>query len=91
LGLLAFTLLPLLAHQPERDAFVAVTAGGWMALLKSSTSQPSVGDGGYFPVSTRASGMSISYNIAVTVLAGLRRSSVRLSAQPAATSHRAST
>ncbi len=53
------------------DAAMLILLVGWLALLKSvyfATVPSMMAD--LFPVATRASGMSISYNIAVTVFGG---------------------
>lgn len=72
LGLLAFTLLPAFWLTSLNVTPVSLCLlVGWMALLKSiyfSTIPSVMAD--IFPVATRASGMSISYNIAVTVFGG---------------------
>lgn len=72
LGLLAFTLLPAFWLTSLNVTTVSLCLlVGWMALLKSiyfSTIPSVMAD--IFPVATRASGMSISYNIAVTVFGG---------------------
>lgn len=72
LGLLAFTLLPAFWLMSLNVTPLSLSLlVGWMALLKSiyfSTIPSVMAD--IFPVSTRASGMSISYNIAVTVFGG---------------------
>ncbi|MFH2503795.1 MFS transporter [Klebsiella indica] len=72
LGMLAFTLLPAfwLTSLNVTPLSLCLLVG-WMALLKSiyfSTIPSVMAD--IFPVATRASGMSISYNIAVTVFGG---------------------
>ncbi|AKL13088.1 TPA: MFS transporter [Kluyvera intermedia] len=72
LGLLAFTLLPAFWLTSLNVTPLSLSLlVGWMALLKSlyfSTIPSVMAD--IFPVSTRASGMSISYNIAVTIFGG---------------------
>lgn len=72
LGLLAFTLLPAFWLMSLNVTPLSLSLlVGWMALLKSiyfSTIPSVMAD--IFPVSTWASGMSISYNIAVTVFGG---------------------
>ncbi|SEL12599.1 MFS transporter, MHS family, proline/betaine transporter [Kosakonia sacchari] len=72
LVLMAFTLLPAfwLTSLNVTPLSLALLVG-WMALLKAiyfSTIPSLMAD--IFPVSTRASGMSISYNVAVTVFGG---------------------
>lgn len=72
LGLLAITLLPAFwLISLDVSPLTLSLLVGWMALLKSiyfSTIPSVMAD--IFPVATRASGMSISYNIAVTVFGG---------------------
>ncbi|WLS76952.1 MFS transporter [Erwinia pyri] len=72
LGLLILTIYPaflLVVNHPTSGMLLLLV--GWMALLKSvyfSTVPSMMAD--LFPVSTRASGMAISYNVAVTVFGG---------------------
>ena len=72
LVLLLITIYPafsLVVKHP--DATMLILLVGWLALLKSvyfATVPSMMAD--LFPVSTRASGMAISYNIAVTVFGG---------------------
>lgn len=72
LALLAFTILPgfwLMGLKVTSASLMALVA--WMALLKSiyfATLPSLMAD--IFPVATRASGMSVSYNVAVTVFGG---------------------
>lgn len=72
LGLLILTIYPaflLVVNHPTPGSLLFLV--GWMALLKSvyfSTVPSMMAD--LFPVSTRASGMAISYNVAVTVFGG---------------------
>lgn len=70
--LLAVTIYPafwLLIQHVSAVALIVVV--GWMALLKSVyfAAVPSM-MADLFPISTRASGMAIGYNIAVTVFGG---------------------
>lgn len=70
--LLAATIYPafwLMTQYLSATSLIVVV--GWMALLKSvyfSTVPSMMAD--LFPISTRASGMAISYNVAVTVFGG---------------------
>lgn len=70
--LLILTIYPaflLVVNRPTAGILLVLV--GWMALLKSvyfSTVPSMMAD--LFPVATRASGMAISYNIAVTVFGG---------------------
>ncbi|QWT39733.1 MFS transporter [Dickeya dadantii] len=70
--LLAVTIYPafwLMTQYLSATSLIVVV--GWMALLKSvyfSTVPSMMAD--LFPISTRASGMAISYNVAVTVFGG---------------------
>lgn len=72
LVLLLVTIYPafsIVVNHP--DATMLILLVGWLALLKSvyfATVPSMMAD--LFPVSTRASGMAISYNIAVTVFGG---------------------
>lgn len=72
LGLLILTIYPaflLVVNHPTSGTLLMLV--GWMALLKSvyfSTVPSMMAD--LFPVNTRASGMAISYNIAVTLFGG---------------------
>lgn len=72
LVLLLVTIYPafsMVVNHP--DATMLILLVGWLALLKSiyfATVPSMMAD--LFPVSTRASGMAISYNIAVTVFGG---------------------
>ncbi|WP_158781507.1 MFS transporter [Pantoea sp. BAV 3049] len=72
LGLLILTIYPaflLVVNHPTGGMLLVLV--GWMALLKSvyfSTVPSMMAD--LFPTATRASGMAISYNIAVTVFGG---------------------
>ncbi|WP_147197990.1 MFS transporter [Pantoea sp. CCBC3-3-1] len=72
LGLLILTIYPAFSqvvdHPTPARLLVLV---GWMALLKSvyfATVPSMMAD--LFPISTRASGMAITYNVAVTVFGG---------------------
>ncbi|QKO12772.1 hypothetical protein HAT91_01114 [Dickeya solani] len=70
--LLAVTIYPafwLMTQYLSAASLIVVV--GWMALLKSvyfSTVPSMMAD--LFPISTRASGMAVSYNVAVTVFGG---------------------
>lgn len=72
LVLLLITIYPafsLVVNHPDANMLILLV--GWLALLKSvyfATVPSMMAD--LFPVSTRASGMAISYNIAVTVFGG---------------------
>ncbi|QCT21346.1 MFS transporter [Jejubacter calystegiae] len=72
LGMLAVTILPafwLMSLHVTPLTLIALVA--WMALLKSvyfATVPSLMAD--LFPIATRASGMAISYNVAVTVFGG---------------------
>ncbi|WP_192458116.1 MFS transporter [Musicola keenii] len=70
--LLAVTIYPAFWLMTQHlSALSLILVVGWMALLKSvyfSTVPSMMAD--LFPVSTRASGMAISYNVAVTVFGG---------------------
>jgi MHS family proline/betaine transporter-like MFS transporter len=72
LALLGFTILPAFwLMSRDVTAWSLILLVGWMALLKSvyfSTIPSMMAD--IFPISTRASGMAVSYNIAVTVFGG---------------------
>jgi MHS family proline/betaine transporter-like MFS transporter len=72
LVLLLITIYPgfwLMTHYNTASALIALVC--WMALLKSVyfSAVPSM-MADLFPVTTRASGMAIGYNIAVTVFGG---------------------
>ncbi|WP_023639128.1 MFS transporter [Dickeya zeae] len=70
--LLAVTIYPAFWLMTQYlSAISLIIVVGWMALLKSvyfSTVPSMMAD--LFPISTRASGMAISYNVAVTVFGG---------------------
>jgi len=70
--LLALTIYPAFRRVANNTTpTTLILLVGWMALLKSvyfSTVPSMMAD--LFPMSTRASGMAISYNVAVTIFGG---------------------